>query len=174
MANTNVTLELSSDEALVFFEWLARFNEPEQPPVPFADDAEKHVLWRLEGQLEKVLVEPFGPNYEALLAKARANVRDSAQATAAAALLRCGLEHGGGDGGFRRAPSSDAVADDELGSLEYVEVPEDDVELGVRAGTDVDASGGGSVGRGVETGLGQRQEPGLGRADVDLPTCVLA
>ena len=47
-------LELTSDEALVFFEWLSRLDERDALPVE--DPAEEQVLWRLHGQLEKTLV----------------------------------------------------------------------------------------------------------------------
>ncbi|MCG8556724.1 MAG: hypothetical protein MJD61_15775 [Proteobacteria bacterium] len=68
-------LELTSDEALVFFEWLSRLDERDALPVE--DPAEEQVLWRLHGQLEKTLVEPFRSDYDALLKDARKKVRDS-------------------------------------------------------------------------------------------------
>jgi hypothetical protein len=74
MAERNVILELSRDEALVLFEWLSRFHEDESRT--FEDQAEQRVLWNLEAMLEKTLVEPFDPNDAELLAAARANVRD--------------------------------------------------------------------------------------------------
>lgn len=75
MPDSKIHLELSRDEALVFFEWLSRFNKAEDSK--FADQAEQRVLWDIEGQLETSLAEPFEPNYEERLAKARATVRDS-------------------------------------------------------------------------------------------------
>jgi hypothetical protein len=75
MANNKVTLELSREEALVFFEWLTRFNKAEW--VSFDDQAEQRVLWDIEGMLESTLVEPLDPKYNELLAAARAKVRDS-------------------------------------------------------------------------------------------------
>lgn len=48
-----VHLVLSADEALVFFEWLARFNAAEHE---FDEQAEQRVLWDLESMLESVLV----------------------------------------------------------------------------------------------------------------------
>jgi len=69
-----LSLELTSAEALVFFEWLTRNDEAEMLQVE--DEAEQKVLWRLESQLEKQLVEPLAPNYSELLAEARTQVRE--------------------------------------------------------------------------------------------------
>ena len=65
-------LELTQDEALVFFEWLARLDELDA--FPHEHLAETYVLWSLHGQLEKVLVEPFSSNYRALVEQARSRV----------------------------------------------------------------------------------------------------
>lgn len=67
-----MTLELSDDEALVFFEWLARHDERDVFPVD--DKSEELVLVRLHGQLEKMLVEPFRPDYGDLVDQARRRV----------------------------------------------------------------------------------------------------
>ena len=75
MVDKKVHLELSPDEALVFFEWLARFNKATDHQ--FADQAEQRVLWDLESTLESELAEPFAPNYDELLAAARSRVRDT-------------------------------------------------------------------------------------------------
>lgn len=69
-----VNLVLTPDEALVLFEWLARFNAIENA---FADQAEQRVLWDLESMLESALVAPLRPDYTALLSAARERVRDS-------------------------------------------------------------------------------------------------
>lgn len=66
-------LELTHDEALVFFEWLARLDE--QDAFPCEDPAEQQVLWSLHGQLEKTLVEPFQKNYGQLVEEARSRVQ---------------------------------------------------------------------------------------------------
>jgi len=71
----NLKLELTKDEALVTFEFLSRFNESERNGV-FEDQAEQKVLWLIEGQLEKQLVEPFMPNYKDLISNARNYIRD--------------------------------------------------------------------------------------------------
>jgi hypothetical protein len=65
-----ICLQLTADQALVLFEWLARMDEREAK-VPFDDPAEERVLWLLEGQLESSLVAPLDPKYRDLLAAAR-------------------------------------------------------------------------------------------------------
>ena len=70
-----VSLTMSSDEALVLFDWLARTSAATHP-VPFADPAEQLVLWNVEALLERVLVAPLKPDYDVLLDDARRRVRD--------------------------------------------------------------------------------------------------
>lgn len=70
-----MTLELTDDQALVLFEWLARLDE--QDAFPVEDPAEEQVLWCLHGQLEKALSEPFRPDYQDLVEQARARVKAS-------------------------------------------------------------------------------------------------
>lgn len=70
-----VTLKLTRDEAIVFFEWLARFNAVEG--VHFEDQAEQRVLWNLKASLESTLLEPFEPDYDKILTAARSRVRDT-------------------------------------------------------------------------------------------------
>jgi hypothetical protein len=65
-------LELTDDQALVFFEWLSRLDESDA--VPCEHEAERQVLWALHGKLEKALTEPFRPDYRALLQKARSRI----------------------------------------------------------------------------------------------------
>jgi len=62
-------IELSNDEALVLFELIARFEVQDAPP--WSEPGEKQVIGRIEGQLEKALVEPFKPNYNKLVEQAR-------------------------------------------------------------------------------------------------------
>ena len=69
-----VTIELTNSEALVLFDFLARFNERDD--LEFEDPAESRVLWDLESILEKSLVEPLRGNYDLLVKRARANVRN--------------------------------------------------------------------------------------------------
>jgi hypothetical protein len=68
MSNGEVLIKLSRAQALVLFEWLATLES--QPP-PFKHPAEEHVLWKIAGQLESILVEPFERNYDELLSQAR-------------------------------------------------------------------------------------------------------
>lgn len=72
-----ISIQLTSDEALVLYDWLTRFNN--NAKAKFDDQAEQRVLWDLEALLEKTLVEPFGDEYNELLSRARTNVRDSDQ-----------------------------------------------------------------------------------------------
>jgi hypothetical protein len=60
---------------LVLFEFLSRFNQTDHLNV-FEDQAEQKVLWALEGQLEKQLVEPFRPDYKDIINEARNKIRD--------------------------------------------------------------------------------------------------
>lgn len=68
-------LELSPEAAVVFREWLARFNETGE--AAFADQAEQCVPWDVESVLESQLAEPLKPDYANVLASARQAVRDS-------------------------------------------------------------------------------------------------
>jgi len=70
-----VHLRLTRAEALVLFDWVARLDA--QKNLPVEDRAEELVLWRIEGQLESVLVEPLGPNYRDAVEAARNEVRGS-------------------------------------------------------------------------------------------------
>lgn len=71
-------VELSGDEALVLFEWLARFNELGDPS--FRDEAERQALWHLEGQLEKRVAAVLDPRYPELVDEARARIREASEA----------------------------------------------------------------------------------------------
>jgi hypothetical protein len=69
-----VSIELSADEAVVFIDWLWRFNK--QGGHTFEDQAEQRVLWNIEARMEKKMVAPLRPDYQILIAKARAQLRD--------------------------------------------------------------------------------------------------
>ncbi|KUM35163.1 hypothetical protein [Arthrobacter sp. EpRS71] len=69
-----IGIELSEDEALVLFDWLARFNE--RKDVDFADPAERRILWDIESSLESLLIQPFSEDYALLLAEARSRLVD--------------------------------------------------------------------------------------------------
>ena len=72
MKNDDVTLKLTNKQALVLFEWLANADALE--PSVFQHPGEEKVLWKLEGQLESALTEPFAANYRDILAEARRSV----------------------------------------------------------------------------------------------------
>jgi hypothetical protein len=67
-----ILIELSHDEALVLFEWLARVDGC----LPVIDPSEQDVLWQIEGQLEKNLVEPLAADYKDAVDAARSRLRD--------------------------------------------------------------------------------------------------
>jgi hypothetical protein len=75
MESDEIVITLNKDEALVLFEFLSRFNEKDNKEI-FQDQAEEKALWIIEGQLEKVLVEPFMPNYQDIIQEARNRVRN--------------------------------------------------------------------------------------------------
>ncbi|HMR05110.1 MAG TPA: hypothetical protein PKA88_05020 [Polyangiaceae bacterium] len=58
---TSIAVELSTDQALVFFDWLSRFNADAAPA--FEDQAEQRVLWDIEAMLEKSLPQLFSNEY---------------------------------------------------------------------------------------------------------------
>jgi len=66
MYDEKVTIELSKEEAIVFFEFLARFNESDDLRG-FEDQAEKRVLWNIACILEKNLSEPLRADYQELV-----------------------------------------------------------------------------------------------------------
>jgi len=69
----NIKIELSADEALVLFEYLSRFSDTGK--TEFEDKSKKIALWNLTCLLEKVMVEPFKPNYGELVHAARVRLR---------------------------------------------------------------------------------------------------
>jgi len=62
-----VVLTLSHNEALVLFDFLARFNEQKQLPV----SAQQQILYNLEAILERQLTEVFSPDYNNLVNSAK-------------------------------------------------------------------------------------------------------
>lgn len=65
-------IELTNEEALVLFHWLnnnARRNEV------FQDKSEQIVLWSMECQLEKNLLEPHSDQYLQALKSAQADIK---------------------------------------------------------------------------------------------------
>ena len=67
--NEAIGITLSRDEALVLFEFFARFDEKDD--FTMRNIAEYLALMRISTQLDKALVEPFKPNYIELLNAAR-------------------------------------------------------------------------------------------------------
>ena len=78
-----IRIELKDEDALVLFEFLARHDDmdnslsgnEEISTLTLEDKAELYSLWQLQGALEKILVEPFRPDYDILVNKAREKVR---------------------------------------------------------------------------------------------------
>ena len=66
--NDSVTLRLSRDEALVLFEFFARFDQDDE--FRLRSNAEFVAFMKVAGQLEKALPQPFQSNYQQLLADA--------------------------------------------------------------------------------------------------------
>ncbi|MBN8779446.1 hypothetical protein [Thiobacillus sp.] len=72
----SISLALSSDEALVFFETLARFRDTNSLSV--TDQAEEQTLFNLLCLLEQQLVGPFSKDYAGLWAQAKARLSGGA------------------------------------------------------------------------------------------------
>lgn len=73
------SISFTRSEALVLHNFLARLAEDlmQQRPEDSLPTAEELVLWKIEGTLDKILAEPFSPDYAELLEEARsAVVRD--------------------------------------------------------------------------------------------------
>jgi hypothetical protein len=75
--NESVQIEITKDEALVLFEFLARFSET--GTLELVDQAEERALWNLSCVLEKILVEPFCPDYLDIIKAARDRLRDEVE-----------------------------------------------------------------------------------------------
>ena len=67
---TDVTVTLTSDEALVLFELLHRWEDSGEIDQVLMS-GEQTALWALSGCLERILVEPFEGNYRELVDHAR-------------------------------------------------------------------------------------------------------
>jgi hypothetical protein len=72
MVDDAIALTLSKDEALVLFEWCTSIDLSGCGPEN--ESAEQRVLWKIESQLEKLLVEPFAPNYRELVENAKRRI----------------------------------------------------------------------------------------------------
>lgn len=65
-----ITIELTENEALVLYEWLAR-SETDSRPAPFEHKAEERVFFDIGAMLEPKIDVLFDPNYSAILDAAR-------------------------------------------------------------------------------------------------------
>jgi hypothetical protein len=74
-----VVVTLTSDEALVLFEWLHRTSDEDALHAVTIDAAEIIALDALCALLERELVEPFDPNYLELVDAARQRLRRTAE-----------------------------------------------------------------------------------------------
>lgn len=74
--NKEILITLNKDEALVLFEFVSRFNETDHKEL-LEDQAEQKMMWLIQAQLEKILVEPFMPNYKDIVEEARNKIRDN-------------------------------------------------------------------------------------------------
>ena len=72
MNELNITL--SKDEALVLFEFFARFDDNNQ--FVLRNNAEYLAFSKISGQLQKALTEPFNPNYQVILHAAQSRLAD--------------------------------------------------------------------------------------------------
>ena len=72
MTSKPVSLTLTYDEALVLFEFFARYRDTDR--LEFAHVAEYLALARISAQLDNSVVEMFDPKYVELLGAARARV----------------------------------------------------------------------------------------------------
>jgi hypothetical protein len=78
VAEEHIRLTLGRSQAIVLFEVLTRGGSVPARPIEIEDESEQLVLWLLEAQLEKLLVEPLSPDWPAILREARAQVRGEA------------------------------------------------------------------------------------------------
>lgn len=69
MNKREIPISLTKYEAIVLFEFLARFTDNDKLSVE--DPAEEQVLWNVHGLLEKVLSEPFSTSWGEILDHAR-------------------------------------------------------------------------------------------------------
>jgi len=69
----DVFVLLTGDEALVLFDLLHHWEDGEHVSAP-RNGAEQVALWNLSAALEKVLREPFSPNYARLVSEAQARL----------------------------------------------------------------------------------------------------
>ena len=71
-----VKIELTSDVALVLFEWVERQADQDWARLPDAYSGELGALSVLAGALQRELVEPFAVDYNEMVAAARQRLAD--------------------------------------------------------------------------------------------------
>lgn len=74
-SNDKIALTLSRNEALVLYDFLARFEDSDT--LSIQDQAESRVLWNICSDLERSIAELLTADYFALLQEARDKIRDS-------------------------------------------------------------------------------------------------
>lgn len=73
MSETGVAITLSSDEALILFDLLHRWEGQQLVPEP-QNKAEQVALWNLSAILERELRAPFDSRYAELVSEAAARL----------------------------------------------------------------------------------------------------
>lgn len=69
-----IEIRLTQDEALVLFEFFARFQETNR--LRLINNAEFIALSRISAQIDRMLVQPFSQDYGELLEAARQRLSD--------------------------------------------------------------------------------------------------
>jgi len=70
----NVQITVPKEQAIVLFEFLSRFGDTRG--LAIEHQSEERVLWDLQAQLERLLLEPLDPAYPEIVRQAREAVRD--------------------------------------------------------------------------------------------------
>ena len=77
MAEDDIAITLSHDEALVLFDWLSRTDAQRNDLRDIVEDqAEQRALWNLTCLLEREIPELFSPDYRDAVDQARLRLRD--------------------------------------------------------------------------------------------------
>ena len=71
IVDQKVQLEISKEEAIVLFEYLARVHDNDSLSTTFESQAEQIVLWNLQAAFEKILTEPFEKDYKKIVRHSR-------------------------------------------------------------------------------------------------------
>ena len=68
-----IEIKFSKNEAIILFEFLTRFCEENK--LQIEDETEAIVLWNLQCELEKNLIEPFREDYNEIVKEARNSLK---------------------------------------------------------------------------------------------------